>query len=90
MFPPHIQKEIELAAATEVRLQSVATGLRGYQFHREHRLPGTRPVARGRFFALTVLRLDVHGRAFDWRRRPGHVLPELESAVSQESCFIGR
>jgi hypothetical protein len=34
----------------------VATGERGYQIHRRHRYPGTHPVARRRFFALTVPR----------------------------------
>jgi hypothetical protein len=34
-------------------LCGVATGQRGYQFHRHHRCPGTHPLARGRFFACT-------------------------------------
>jgi hypothetical protein len=38
------------------RCPCVATGEPGYPFHRAHRYPGTRPVARGRFFALTAAR----------------------------------
>jgi hypothetical protein len=30
----------------------VATGPGGYRFHRDHRVPGTHPVGRRRFFAL--------------------------------------
>jgi hypothetical protein len=33
---------------------SVASGLRGYHFHRNHRVPGAHPVARGRIFAVPV------------------------------------
>jgi hypothetical protein len=33
---------------------SVATGVGGSQFHRDHRYPGARPVILGRFFALTT------------------------------------
>ena len=32
----------------------VASGLRGYHFHRNHRVPGAHPVARGRIFAVPV------------------------------------
>jgi hypothetical protein len=42
----------------------VATGERGYQIHRRHRYPGTHPVARGRFFALTVPRRHAHELKF--------------------------
>ena len=42
----------------------VATGERGYQIHRRHRDPGTHPVARGRFFALTVPRWHAHALEF--------------------------
>jgi hypothetical protein len=40
--------------------RGVATGERGYQIHRRHRYPGTHPVARRRFFALTVPRRHAH------------------------------
>ena len=42
----------------------VATGERGYQIHRRHRDPGTHPVARRRFFALTVPRWHAHELEF--------------------------
>jgi hypothetical protein len=41
----------------------VTTGERGYQIHRDHRDPGTHPVARGRFFALTAATRGAHGAA---------------------------
>jgi hypothetical protein len=50
---------------------SVATGERGYQIHRRHRYPGTHPVARGRFFALTVPRRHAHELKFAVRTEQG-------------------
>jgi hypothetical protein len=44
----------------------VATGDGGYQFHRDHRCPGTRAVARGRFFALPVHRRRLAIEALHW------------------------
>jgi hypothetical protein len=41
----------------------VATGERRYQLHRDHRYPGTHPVARGRFFALTAAPQGAYGVA---------------------------
>jgi len=35
-------------------LASVAAGLPGHHYHRDHRYPGTRPVISGRFFARTA------------------------------------
>ena len=56
------------APAFDVRpafgLLHVATGERGYQIHRRHRDPGTHPVARRRFFALTVPRRHAHELEF--------------------------
>jgi transposase len=46
---------------------TVATGERGYQIHRRHRCPGTHPVARRRFFALTVPRRHAHELNFTVR-----------------------
>ena len=43
---------------------AVATGERGYQIHRRHRDPGTHPVARRRFFALTVPWWHAHELEF--------------------------
>lgn len=61
----------------------VATGDGGYQFHRDHRCPGTRPMARGRFFALPVVRRRVHELAFA-SMKATESLP-LGSAHSMES-----
>jgi len=53
-----------LAKNSSLVAVDVATGERGYQFHRRHRNRGTRPVARGRFFALAVARRRVHEYGF--------------------------
>jgi hypothetical protein len=40
-----------LAGLATLQRKAVAAGERGYQSHRDHRVPGTHPVAPGQFFA---------------------------------------
>ena len=62
LIPPVIRVHLEsivgkFQSARELVAQVsdlVATGDRGYRFHRDRRDPEAHPVARGRFFALRV------------------------------------
>src|SRR3954466_13691656 len=59
-----VVKSLEKIGRLVAERLGVATGQRGYQIHRRHRDPGTHPVARRRFFALTVPRRHAHELKF--------------------------
>jgi transposase len=70
-------------------LKAVATGDGGYHFHRSHRVPGTHPVARRRFFALSRAATARALARLRFAKTSGTCPPGRESQpVSQESCFV--
>ena len=57
------------------KFSDVAAGLRGYHFHRNHRYPGTHPVARRRFSARPGRASEARGPRHLLGRRAGLRVP---------------